>query len=40
MNKMIRVKKNTLGVKRLVIYMMTARDLYDYSQGWEKLSVE
>jgi|WetSurMetagenome_2_1015567.scaffolds.fasta_scaffold17538_2 hypothetical protein len=40
MNKMIRVKKNTLGAKRLVIYMMTARDLYDYSQGWEKLNVE
>jgi hypothetical protein len=40
MNKMIRVKKNTLGAKRLVIYLMTARDLYDYSQGWEKLSVE
>jgi hypothetical protein len=40
MNKMIRVKKNTLGAKRLVIFIMTARDLYDYSQGWEKLNVE
>ena len=40
MNKMIRIKKNTLGVKRLVIFMMTSRDLYDYSLGWEKLKVE
>jgi hypothetical protein len=29
-----------LGAKRLVIFIMTARDLYDYSQGWEKLNVE
>jgi hypothetical protein len=40
MNKMVRIKKNTLDAKRLVICMMTARDLYDYSLGWEKLTVE
>jgi hypothetical protein len=40
MNKMVRLRSKTLETKRLVIYMMTARDLYNYSQGWEKLNVE
>ncbi|MBN1128298.1 MAG: hypothetical protein JXA71_04895 [Chitinispirillaceae bacterium] len=40
MNKMLRIRKATIGAKRLVIYMMTARDLYNFSQGWEKLKVE
>jgi hypothetical protein len=40
MNKMVRLRKGALGAKRLVIYMMTARDLYNYSQGWEKLKKE
>ena len=40
MNKMVRLRTKTMGQKRLVIYMMTARDLYNYTQGWEKLNVE
>ncbi len=39
-NKMLRARKNDLGAKRLIIYMMVARDLYNYSQGWEKLKTE
>ena len=40
MNKMLRARKKTLSSKRLVIYMMTARDLNNYSQGWEKLNAQ
>jgi alginate O-acetyltransferase complex protein AlgJ len=40
MNKMVRLRMKTMGQKRLVIYMMTARDLCNYTQGWEKLNVE
>jgi hypothetical protein len=40
MNKMLRARQKTLSSKRLVIYMMTARDLNNYSQGWEKLNVQ
>jgi hypothetical protein len=40
MNKLLRTRKKSLGNKRLVIFMMTARDLYNYSQGWEKLSSD
>lgn len=37
-DKMLRVRKNVLGKKRLVIYLMVARDLYNYSQGWLPLA--
>jgi len=33
-DKMLRARKNFLNKKRLVVYMMVARDLYNYSQGW------
>ncbi len=39
-SKMLRARKNDLGAKRLIIYMMVARDLYNYSQGWEELKKE
>ncbi|MBN1983031.1 MAG: hypothetical protein JW795_15975, partial [Chitinivibrionales bacterium] len=39
-NKAIKGKKESLASKRLIIYMMTARDLYDYSQGWEALDAK
>jgi alginate O-acetyltransferase complex protein AlgJ len=32
--KMLRSRSNDLGHKRLIIYMMVARDLFDYAQGW------
>ena len=35
--RFIRRRLKELGSKRLVIYMMVARDLYDYSQGWTPL---
>lgn len=38
-SKMLRARKNDLGAKRLIIYMMVARDLYNYSQGWEELKI-
>ncbi len=34
--KAMKARQNELGNKRLVIYMMSARDLYNYSQNWEK----
>ncbi len=34
--KAMKARQKELGNKRLVIYMMVARDLYDYSQNWEK----
>jgi alginate O-acetyltransferase complex protein AlgJ len=34
--KMLRARSNDLGFKRLIIYMMVARDLYNYSEGWGK----
>lgn len=39
-NKMLRARSTALGQKRLVIYMMVARDLYNYSQSWEPLKPE
>jgi alginate O-acetyltransferase complex protein AlgJ len=36
-NKMIRARSKDFDKKRVLIYMMVARDLYNYSQGWEKL---
>lgn len=34
--KAMKARQNSLGNKRLVIYMMSARDLYNYSQNWER----
>ncbi len=34
-DKMFKARKTTLAKKRVVIYLMTARDLYHYSQHWE-----
>ncbi len=34
-HRAMRARGKDLDAKRLVIYMMTARDLYDYSQNWE-----
>jgi hypothetical protein len=33
-DKMVRARKNDLAKKRLVVYLMVARDLYNYSQDW------
>jgi hypothetical protein len=33
-DKMLRARKKDLSKKRLVVYMMVARDLYNYSQNW------
>jgi len=38
--KLLRRGWEALGNKRLVIWMMTARDLYDYYEDWEPLSDE
>jgi alginate O-acetyltransferase complex protein AlgJ len=37
--KMLRARQKYLDRKRVVIYMMVARDLYKYAQGWETLSA-
>ncbi len=34
--KLLRRGEADLGHKKLVIWMMTARDLYDFSEGWER----
>jgi len=39
-DKMLRARKNNLAKKRLVIYMMVARDLYNYSQNWLPLELK
>jgi hypothetical protein len=36
-SRIVRTKTKTLSQKKVVIYMMAARDLYNYSQGWEPL---
>ncbi len=38
-NKMMRARHKDMPAKRLVIYIMTARHLYDYKQRWEPLKV-
>ncbi|MFW6254540.1 MAG: alginate O-acetyltransferase AlgX-related protein [Chitinivibrionales bacterium] len=38
--KMIRTRKESLKEKRLVVYIMSARDLYDYALSWETDSTE
>ncbi len=35
--KMVRLRGKYLDQKRLVVYLMAARDLYNYSQGWDPL---
>ncbi|HEX2955540.1 MAG TPA: hypothetical protein VHO70_01840 [Chitinispirillaceae bacterium] len=35
-NKAMRVREKNLPNKKLVVYMMVARDLYNYSQNWDK----
>lgn len=39
-DKFYRARKNTLDKKRVVIYMMVARDLYNYSQLWQPLETK
>jgi alginate O-acetyltransferase complex protein AlgJ len=34
--KLLRRGEQALGAKKLVIWMMTARDLYDFADGWER----
>ena len=34
--KLLRRGEAALGTKKLVIWMMTARDLYDFAEGWER----
>jgi alginate O-acetyltransferase complex protein AlgJ len=38
--KFIRQRHETLGSKKLVIYMMVARDLYNYEQLWSPLHLQ
>jgi alginate O-acetyltransferase complex protein AlgJ len=38
--KFLKARKAQLAQARLVIYMMTARDLYHYPDGWEPLDAE
>lgn len=35
--KMLRSRKEYMNNKRVVIYLMVDRDLYNYSQGWESI---
>jgi len=39
-DKMLRARKNDLAKKRLVVYLMVARDLYNYSQKWLPLETK
>ena len=34
--KLLRRGEGALSSKKLVIWMMTARDLYDFGEGWER----
>jgi hypothetical protein len=34
--KLLRRGVDKLGSKKLVIWMMTARDLYDHAEGWPR----
>jgi alginate O-acetyltransferase complex protein AlgJ len=38
--KMYRARKNSIDKKRVVIYLMVARDLYNYSQLWEPVDFK
>jgi alginate O-acetyltransferase complex protein AlgJ len=35
-SKLLRRGEGALAAKKLVIWMMTARDLYDFAEGWER----
>jgi alginate O-acetyltransferase complex protein AlgJ len=35
--KLLRRGEAALGTKKLVVWMMTARDLYDFGEGWQPL---
>jgi len=35
--KLLRRGEDKLATKKLVIWMMTARDLFDYAEGWQPL---
>ena len=39
-DKFYRARKNNLDKKRVVIYMMVSRDLYNYSQLWQPLETK
>jgi len=39
-DKVMRGRAKNMGSKRLIIYMMVARDLYNYAQGWEPLKAQ
>jgi alginate O-acetyltransferase complex protein AlgJ len=39
-DKFYRARKNNLDKKRVVIYMMVARDLFNYSQLWQPLEMK
>jgi alginate O-acetyltransferase complex protein AlgJ len=39
-SRFMRQRADKLGGKRLVVYLMVARDLYDYSQGWAPLEAD
>ena len=39
-DKFYRARKNNLDKKKVVIYMMVARDLYNYSQLWQPLEIK
>jgi alginate O-acetyltransferase complex protein AlgJ len=39
-DKMYRARKNSIDKKRVVIYLMVARDLYNYSQLWEPVDFK
>jgi alginate O-acetyltransferase complex protein AlgJ len=34
--KLLRRGEAALATKKLVVWMMTARDLYDFSEGWDR----
>ncbi len=38
--KMMRARSKLMDGKRLVVYMMVARDLYDYQMGWQPLQTK
>jgi alginate O-acetyltransferase complex protein AlgJ len=39
-DKMLRARKKDLSKKRLIVYLMVARDLYNYSQNWLPLETK
>jgi alginate O-acetyltransferase complex protein AlgJ len=39
-DKFYRARKNMLDKKRVVIYMMVARDLFNYSQLWQPMETK